>query len=151
MTTILSGKYCKGSQSCILGLSQGDREGPGSQSCFTNPARSRAAWEYLGAVRLQVVQQRTSRRVRCVEHPREKEKLREMCFSGLEKSKQEGEANSSLLAVYLQGAVGMTEEEIKNERTRGSSHELQQKHQWVDLRKTSFMTHCPEKLENHHP
>lgn len=59
-----------------------------------------------------------------MEHPREKEKLREMCFSGLEKTKQEGESNSSLLPVYIKGPIEMREEEIKNERTRGSSHKL---------------------------
>lgn len=46
-------------------------------------------------------------------HPGKKEKLREMCFSGLKTTKQEGESNSSLLAVYLQGVAEMIEAEIK--------------------------------------
>lgn len=34
-------------------------------------------------------------------------------FSGLEKTNQEGDSNSNLLAVYIQGAVEMIETEIK--------------------------------------
>lgn len=82
---------------------EGSARGPAGQSCSTIPARSRAAWEWLGKISLQIVQQRTSRTLRCMDYAGKKEKLRELCFSGLEKTKQVGESNGSLLAVYLQG------------------------------------------------
>lgn len=50
--------------------------------------------------------------VREVEHPIQKERLREIGFSGLEKIKQEGESYSSLLLGYLEGITEMIEPEI---------------------------------------
>jgi len=63
-------------------------------------------------VRLEQVQQKTSRMVRGVEYPIQKENLRKMGFSGLEKTKEEGEYDSSLLPACLQCTTEVIEPEI---------------------------------------
>lgn len=87
--------------------------------------------------------------VRGVEHPIQKEKLREMGFSGLEKTKQEAGSNSSLPLVYLQGITEMIEPETE---MKGQEEKVPScSNRSADIFYNKHLNIHPEKLVNLHP